>query len=105
MNLHLRRFTFRDGLRRRDIFARRLLRIPKHACDPNQYQNAKCFRHRFLLLMTSKKGAKYLPATSTKTPCFPMPASKVASYFQQHELTGLSGMSLRSSDHVSCGLT
>src|ERR1035437_3124296 len=55
LNLHLGSFTPWNGFRRRDEFPCRLLRIPNYACDPNQHQNTKSPRHRFLRQMTCRK--------------------------------------------------
>src|ERR1700728_28708 len=71
LNLHTGSFASRNGFRRRNIFAHRLLRISDHGCDPDQYQNTKKVSHRHVLLITSNKCAPVFSDISANARRFP----------------------------------
>src|ERR1700690_899578 len=73
LNLHLGSFAPRNSVRRRDIFASRLLRIPGHARNPNQRQEEQSSCHRFASLMTCRECAECFPAPFVSARRSPIP--------------------------------
>src|ERR1039458_5118444 len=72
LNLHLGSFAPRNGFRRRDIFAGRLLRMRNHACDPNQCQKKKSSCHRFSLTNDLQEVCQILPSLLVSARRFPI---------------------------------
>src|ERR1700732_4651250 len=105
LNLHLWSFPPGNGFRWRDIFACSLLPIRDHGCCPDQYENTKSLCHRFLLLMTCKRCAKYLSARSAMQATLQFTARQGSVIFSWRRVGQLAGMALGNSDRMSRGLT
>src|ERR1019366_9381696 len=72
LNLHLGSFAPRNGFRRRDIFAGRLLRMRNHACGPINARRKRVLVMVFSSLMNCKKCAKCFPSMFVNARRFPI---------------------------------